>query len=341
MGAGGISITSISFAVPRANYKPLRTVRAPEVQLILTTKDGGSIKTPKFWLDSRQMSSTSVTFTAYDRLAFADGTALTAHDVGADVADKKIAAAEVVDIIASKLGLDAWVNKDGCFDALEPYLPAELVGESCSAILNDMASALMGFWCVNNNNELVFCAWYQSIDVITYNCKDCTAPDIGDTLTVTEYTATDGSGNEWSYEAGVGGIILQADGARITSKAAAELVGKNNCNRQYTYGSVSKAVIDHIPELNTAYRCGDDAELVINNISATISTVGIIAQLSANNTGGSEIGTSLGEISRKLQRTIKIGEKDGSNVIHTRYQGDIQVDSAEYEQYKKSQGGSG
>ena len=53
----------------------------------------------------------------------------------------------------------------------------------------------------------------------------------------------------------------------------------------------------------------------------------------ANSAGGNEIGASLGEISRRLEQSLKIGEKDGSNIIHTRYQGDIQVDSDEYEKY--------
>ena len=339
MGAGGIAITSISFSVPRSNYNAVASVRAPLVRVILTPEGGGSIKLPDFYVDSRAMTRDEVKFTAYDRLAFADGIKLTAHDVGADNGTESISAAEAVDIIAVKLGLSGWSNKEGAFDALGSMTTSELVGTACSSVLNSIAAALMGFWCISNSNVLTFCTWYGNIDKLTYTCKDCTLPDIGDTLTITEYIADDSSGNEYSYISGEGGLILQADsGSLIRSKEAAEMIGKNICGRTYTYGKVEKALIDHIPELNTKYSFAEGEELTVNNIGAIISCGGIIAQLSANSAGGNEIGASLGEMSRRLEQSLKIGEKDGSNIIHTRYQGDIQVDSDEYEKYLKGEG---
>lgn len=338
MGAGGIAITSINFSVPRSAYNAVASVRAPLVRLILTPKGGGSIKLPDFYVDSRAMTRDAVKFTAYDRLAFADGVKLTVHDVGADEGTETITAAEIVDIIAAKLELDGWSNKEGAFDALGSMTTAELVGSTCSSVLTSIAAVLMGFWCVSNDNILVFSTWYANIDEITYACKDCTLPDIGDTLTITEYIADDSSGNEFSYSLDKGGILLQADsGNLIRSKEAAKMIGQNMCGRTYTYGKVDKALIDHIPELNTQYSFADGDALTINNISAVISCGGIVAQLSANSAGGNEIGASLGEISRRLEQVIKIADRDGSNIIHTRYQGDIQVDSDEYEKYLKGE----
>lgn len=339
LGTGGLSITSLSFSVPKEDYAVLRPAKkAPLTAVTITRSDGAVVAVPSFYADSRICSQGKIQFTCYDRMAFADSIYFTESDLtdvpefAAAISAKTdktdipyISALALVTVIARKMeiifsgGLDVGAIKD---------IDAEgLPGTSCADWLEQFAAVLCGFFYISNDNKLKFARFNEVCGYVEMT-PDYTTPDIGDTLVVSELVISGDSGKryEYTYDEDPGGLTLNINGGSLADSTTSASLARSVLGTTYTYWSISKAVIGNIPPVNSYCSLyddsGDDVSVycIANNISLSISRSGILASLSANSAGGGEIGQFCGKISRQLENAVKFNQRFAKNHVITRYQ---------------------
>jgi len=335
IGTSGLVTASLSFKIPREDYAVFRPAkRAPSAIIMIVPQNGNVIPAPTFYVDSRMCSSGKYQFTCYDRMAFADGIYFTENDlenvpeIAAAMAreDHEIAPLALVNVIARKMHITFSGGLDvGCIKNIGAE---SLPGTSCADWLEKLAAVQCGFFYINNSDELEFAHFNEECGIIDIT-NDYTAPDIGDTLRISELVVSGDSGKryEFIYEDDPGGMLLNVNGGSLTDSTAAGNLAHIILGTTYTYWSVGKALINNIPLVNSSCSLFSGAEngipvnCIANNISLSIGKSGIIASLSANSAGGGEIGQVMGKITRQLENAIKSGDKIGKHQVFTRYQG--------------------
>ena len=207
-----------------------------------------------------------------------------------------------------------------------------LPGTTCSQWLQSISAVNCGFFYISNDNQLQFCTFHHPVfDVrIDMQLDAYTAPDIGETVKVDGFVIYGDGGKVYDHSSMGSNYVIEINGGSLVNSKTPEKLSKILENATYTYGSIDKAIITSIPHVNAAWSKNmGDKQMLINNISATISSCGIIASLSANQSGVGEIGAYMGQISRQVESAIKSGERINKNCMITKYQGTIWLDDDE------------
>jgi len=363
MGTKGIVMTELRFSA--YGVKADAHARAPEV-FVRVTKGDDELSLPRFWLDTHTVHNGRIDFVCYDRMAFADSTKFTENDLtlfGVDAEainlrkkelkaelkngsitqeyytaqmtaldaqlNKKVSSSDIVNVIAQKMNLTP-----GGFsgDVTAKTDINSIPGTSCSDWLQRISEANCGFFYITNDDSLAFCRFFGVTDTVRVKDDAYTLPDIGETVTADGYVIYGDSGQVWDRSAGAD-YILQINGGSLADKNTPELLGDllDANEPTYTYGSIEKALLTNFPYCNSSWS-GCNGDLRINNISAVISSFGILASLSANQSTVGEIGEFMGIQSRRLEAALKNGEKLGKHLVHTRYQGVYWEDDEEDEE---------
>ena len=343
MGISGVCTASLEFSVLRKNYVNFMKLRASPVfvTLIKNEPDGTSteIKCPDFYVNSRSFHGGIVTFTCYDRMAFADSIKFYEKDFyletstnGTPDVARYTSGEELFGLICTKLGAAGTGDFGGVWDAVSKYPTDSVIGQTLSQVMQSMSQVMCGTFFISNDNKLIFCRFDMKCN-IGGNVSDYSEPDIGDTLTVGKYKITSSNGRETDYTTDENGVIINVSGGNITHEKSAELVGSAVCGKTYTYGSVENIILGWLPQINSNITFKGGGDLKINNISLVISSCGIIGSISANEAGGNEIADYMGRLTLDVEKSLKSGDKIGTSTIFTKYQGLVHVDSEEYEKY--------
>lgn len=326
MGTSGVCTTSLTFSVPKENYIPIVSKKAPEVTVTITYPNDSTVTVPRFWVDSRVIKNGAITFTCYDRMAFADGTYFTEKDVETiPESTTKLSVTSVMHMIANKMGIE---YSKGISESCIRKIPVDTIpGSTCAQLLENISAVECGFFQITNENKLIFTR-FGSMESIPIAVSDYTEPDIGDTLTVGEIVVTGDSGKVYTRTENADNMTINISGGSLVNNKTTTALYESIIGQTYTYGSIEKAVIEYIPLINSPF-IHQNNSLLINNISISVSSAGMIASLSSNQAGGNEIGQYMGRITRELEKTIKSGSVIGNNFLVTKYQGIICIDSAD------------
>ena len=339
MGTSGICTTSLTFSTERSKYVNFMKIRASPVFVTLKHKnneESAEIKCPDFYVNSRSFHGDIVTFTCYDRMAFADAVKFYEKDFLSENQKDAVqytTGKALFDMANTKLGTSGTADFGAVWDAVNRIPTDSVIGQTVSQVLQTLSEILCGVFFVDNENRLIFCRFDRQCN-IGGSVNDYSEPDIGDTLTVGKYRITSSNDAESEYSSDENGVILTVSGANMTHEKSAELMGKEVCGKTYTYGTIDNILLGWIPQINSKLTLGGGGELLINNISLDISVCGIIGSVAANEAGGNEIADYMGRITLELEKSLKSGDRIGTNTIITKYQGIVQVDSEEYEKWK-------
>lgn len=324
MGTSGIVTTELRFSARGVRYGTSNHVKAPKVMVtVKNEKTGISLELPDFWLDTHTVHNDRIDFVCYDRMAFADCTKFTEKDIelfSSDTAE----AQEIVNLIGQKLN----VPVAGFTDTARKIDIEALPGTSCSQWLQSISAVNCGFFYISNSNELKFSTFCGFTDSIRLDAeKDAyTAPDMGETVDVNGFIVYGDGGKIYDHSLGAD-YILEINGGSLVNERTAEKLEHIIEGAKYTYGTIDKAIITMLPHVNALWKDSSaEKPFLINNISATVSSYGIIASLSANQAGVGEIGQYMGQISRQVEAAIKSGERINKNCMITKYQGTIWLD---------------
>ncbi len=236
---------------------------------------------------------------------------------------------EIVNLIGQKLN----VPVAGFTDTARKIDIEALPGTSCSQWLQSISAVNCGFFYISNTNELKFTVFRNFTDSISLDAeKDAyTKPDMGETVNVEGFIIYGDGGRVYDHSLGAD-YILEINGGSLVNERTAEKLEHIIEGAKYTYGTIDKAIITMLPHVNALWKDSSaEKPFLINNISATISSCGIIASLSANQAGVGEIGQYMGQISRQVEAAIKSGERINKNCMITKYQGTIWLDDEEDE----------
>ena len=324
MGTSGISISSLTFSAEGTIFENKQ--RAPYVAVTAVDRAGNILQLPQYWVDKRSIRNGIITFTCYDTLAFADSLYFTEDDFDDTTLSTlgEIDTLAVLHVVQDKMQIGNTLTVDSGGMAYNCRFDADaLIGQTVSSVLQVIAECACGYWCIDNSNTL------KLIRHDGYNCDghvitdDYAAPDIGETMDIEGIDATLESGRRYSYRQDVGGAgyIININTNGTLTAANIDSLGETVCGEdKYTYWSVSKAFVDHVPDLGSTFSYYGDKNLIINSVSAEIDCTGITCSLAANEVSGGEIGQSMGEITRKLENALQSGEVC-NNVLITKYQG--------------------
>jgi len=325
MGTGGMVTTELRFSAYGAKHGG-NAMKAPKVMVSVTNAKGGSLTLPDFWLDTHTVHNNRIDFVCYDRMAFADCIKFTEDDLKS-FAVNKVSAYDVVNMIGQKMGVPA----SGFADATKKIDIESLPGTTCSQWLQSISAVNCGFFYISNENELKFCTFHHPVYEVMLDTEldAYTEPDIGEKVEVDGFIIYGDGGKVYDHSNMGSRYVLEINGGSLVNSKTPDKLEKIIENATYTYGSIDKAIITSIPHVNAVWGSG---QLLINNISATISSCGIIASLSANQAGVGEIGAYMGQLSRQLESAIKSGERINKNCMITKYQGTIWLDDDEDEE---------
>ena len=240
----------------------------------------------------------------------------------------QITSADILNITAQKMNLT--------FGGLTGDTTAKtditaIPGTSCADWLQSISAVNCGFFYVSNDDRLMFCRFYEdTVPAVGIVDNAYTLPDIGETVTADGFVLYADSGTVYDRSAGAEYIITINGGslADADTPDKIEALFDGTTETDYTYGSVEKAVISNFPYCNAPCSV-QGGDLRINNISAVISSFGILASLSANQATVGEIGEFMGKLARQTEKSLKTGEKLGKYYCMTRYQGGYWQDSKE------------
>ncbi len=312
---GSIAISQLSFQTP----KPFIASRAAKVRLLVV----GGVGTHDFFISSRTLSNGVYTINCLDRNAFLD------ENVELTVAEEKqgyISVTSFLDKCKTRFGytqaygVPAWCIK----------LPlAEVQGKTYSSVLTTIATACYGTWCCIHNNVLCFVPCGNYTERLTV--EKHTRLDIADANNVTGIVITNSDGTitkmgtgSYKYEClELESPLYDCNEGYMDDLNDRILLKHNNFDEK----TVSRdtvvcqcAKLDDIPDTvciwNFKEYTGKCFE--INNMSLSITTSGIFAQLS-NDNGTDEIQTN-GVISRAVNDKVSYGIV-GKNAVLTKFQG--------------------
>ena len=329
MGTSGLVTTELRFSAYGVKYGSGNSAKAPKVMVSVTNKSGGSLTLPDFWVDSHSIHNNRIDFVCYDRMAFADCFKFTEDDLKLFAADK-VSANAVLSVIGQKMD----ISVGGLTDAARKIDIEVLPGTTCSQWLQSISAVNCGFFYISNDNEMRFCTFHHPVyDVCLDSQLDAyTTPDIGETIEVDGFVIYGDSGKVYNHSDLGSNYVIEINGGSLVNSKTPEKLEKILEGATYTYGSIDKAIITSLPHVNAAWsKDTGDKQMLINNISVTIASYGMIASLSANQSNVGEIGAYMGQISRQLDAAIKSGERINKNCMITKYQGTIWLDDDEEE----------
>lgn len=324
MGTSGICTACLTFSVPRDDYEIIIRKKAPKVTVMIHNELGNLIPVPEFFVDSRPCANGMVRFTCYDKMAFADGIYFTEDDISG-YGTGKITALAMYGLIAQKMQLTISGGLEtGCIRDIDVEC---LPGTTCAEWLEKMSAVQCGFFYITNDNKLAFSRFDRDNGSLA-GVTEFTEPDIGSTLMVSDIIVEGDSGKRYTrtYEQDPGGLTLTINGGALVNNRTTGVLANIVLGAEYTYGTVEKAIVYDIPQINSRFTYGGST-LLINNISVNISRAGMIAALTANQAGGNEIGQLMGSMSRQVDAAIKSGDKlNNGSMLATKYQGIIWLD---------------
>lgn len=312
---GSIAISQLSFQTP----KPFAAPRAAKVRLLVV----GGIGTHDFFISSRTLSNGVYTVNCLDRNAFLDESVeLTAEEEKQDY----IAVTSFLDKCKTRFGYtQAYGVPSWCTNI--PIV--EVQGKTYSNVLTTIATACYGVWCCIHNNVLCFvpCGNYtERLSVEKHTRLDvATSNNItGIVITDADGTTTkQGTGN-YKYEClELESPLYSCNSGYLDDLNDRILLKHNNFSEKTVSRDTvvcQTAKLNDIPDTVCIWdfeeyngKCFE-----INNMSLSITSNGIFAQLS-NDNGVDEIQTS-GVISRTMNDKVSYGTV-GKNAVLTKFQG--------------------
>ncbi len=307
MGISGLCTSELSFTCPA----PLYAVRAAKV--ILRGVSGAA----SYYIDSREQHDGIVSVRCVDRMAFMDEAF--PYDK-LDNEDKNVPIASVMALIVQTVG--NITGYGGIPSWLTHYPRIKCEGAACADILSDISDSCCGVWYINSEDNLQFLPFGSFSGQAVVDTH--TPLDKGIEFTAAGIRGTDGKGNV--YERGdvirkYDSIII--DGELITDDGINEIWSR----AAYTYKAVSceRCKLSEIPSVgcDMAFRVSAEGYETyrINDISCSISAVGIYATAVASAPSDSEIGLR-GRLTRAAANSVKYNSLSGIQRF-TAYQGVI------------------
>ena len=317
-GTSGVVSAQFSFSVPSAEH----SVNAfSGGDTVILTGSGGSWT---FYVQSRSDDgSGKINFVCFDRAGFVDCPYPTDRQNSSQISGKKtdstdstekeedkIYLSEVLAKIASACGYASCLIDGDLLDLLPKVFPSALENKTCRNILEDIASALVGYWAMS---EKVYLKFYP------YGKSETDAA-----VSITEHTAVQGA-SAYQYS----DLIMTGDeryvysGSMITadrnaleintayaSQELCEAVGARVCGYIYKGWICDTAVLPTLVSPPALVNTSGSGSLRANHCTAQLSSAGIFADIGAN--VPDEAWQYKGKVYRELDSRLKTNMNYGN-----------------------------
>ena len=319
LGISGVCTTQLTFTTPA----PFYASRAATVKL------SGVGGLPTFYISQRSVSKGIVTVTCLDKTAFLDEP-FPIDDF--TTAGDDIPLSQIMTKIVSTVGFSGWGAMCNTSFNLST---TSLQGVTCLDILNRIATACVGVWWCNPDENLQLVTFPNLAG--GFRVEEHTAVDFGCEYSPTGVHMVDGRGNVHSRGSGMHKYdTISVESDLITSSIADEVYNriKNRVFKSFVCEKC-KLYSPEIPAISSmvSFKQFDDGSvtgLQVNNIVASINSQGIFATLRFNEPNNDEIGLR-GKLTSSLDNKVHYGEY-GNDVVFTKYQGIMYKEEPEPEE---------